>query len=135
MKINPTIISLTFLGLLASCAVPGQPVGGSTKTYNMISVSELQALRESGEDFLFVNVHIPLEGNIPGTDFTVPFNEVDQNLNLFPEDKDAKIVIYCRSDNMGHDAAQTLVDNGYTDVSNLEGGYVEWKAQGLPFEE
>jgi len=134
MKFNQTILTILSLGLLAACAAPAQPSDGSSGTYDMMSVSELQSLRESGEDFLFVNVHIPLEGNIPGTDFTVPYNEVAQNLNLFPADKDAKIVIYCRSDNMGHTAAQVLVDNGYTDVSNLEGGYVAWKASGLPFE-
>lgn len=134
MKFNQTILTFLSLGLLAACAAPAQQSDGSSGTYDMMSVSELQSLRESGEDFLFVNVHIPLEGNIPGTDFTVPYNEVAQNLNLFPADKDAKIVIYCRSDNMGHTAAQVLVDNGYTDVSNLEGGYVAWKASGLPFE-
>ena len=134
MKLNLAIISLILLGL-ASCSTPAQPSDNSPAAYKMMSVSELQALRDSGEDFLFVNVHIPLEGNIPGTDFTVPFNQIEQNLDLFPEDKDARIVIYCRSDNMGHDAGQALVDNGYTDVSNLEGGYIEWKAQGLPFEE
>jgi rhodanese-related sulfurtransferase len=100
----------------------------------MISVADLQALRESGEDFLFVNVHIPLEGNIPGTDFTVPYNEIENNLSLFPADKDAKIVLYCRSDSMGNEAAQKLADNGYTDVYNLEDGYIAWKAYGLPFE-
>ena len=100
----------------------------------MISVAELQALRESGEDFLFVNVHIPLEGNIPGTDFTVPYNEIENNLSLFPTNKDAKIVLYCRSDSMGNEAAQKLAENGYTDVYNLEDGYIAWKAYGLPFE-
>lgn len=134
MKLKLTFLLLGFTILLASCASPGQSTAGSPSTYQMISVAELQTLRESGEDFLFVNVHIPLEGNIPGTDFTVPFNEIEENLSLFPADKDAKIVLYCRSDSMGNEAAQTLADNGYTDVSNLEDGYIAWKAHGLPFE-
>jgi len=134
MKLRLVFSLIVFIMLLASCAAPAKPTADSSSTYQMISVADLQALRESGEDFLFVNVHIPLEGNIPGTDFTVPYNEIAQNLSLFPTDKDAKIVIYCRSDSMGHTAAQVLVDNGYTDVSNLEGGYVQWKANGLSFD-
>lgn len=134
MKIHLAMPLLIFTTLLVSCASPVQPAAGSPSTYQMISVAELQSLRESGEDFLFVNVHIPLEGNIPGTDFTVPYNEIEANLSLFPVDKDAKIVLYCRSDSMGNEAAQTLVNNGYTDVSNLEDGYIAWKAYGLPFE-
>lgn len=133
MKLKPIFLLIVFTLLLASCVAPSEPAAGSSSTYQMISVADLQALRESGEDFLFVNVHIPLEGNIPGTDFTVPYNEIENNLSLFPADKDAKIVLYCRSDSMGNEAAQALVDNGYTDVSNLEGGYVAWQAQGLPF--
>jgi rhodanese-related sulfurtransferase len=134
MKMKLTLLALAFTVLLASCAAPGQSTSGSPSTYQMISVSELQALRDSSEDFLFVNVHIPLEGNIPGTDFTVPYNEIENNLSLFPADKDAKIVLYCRSDSMGNEAAQKLADNGYTDVYNLEDGYIAWKAYGLPFE-
>lgn len=134
MKLKLILLFIIFTLLLASCAAPSKPAVDSSSKYHMISVAEFQTLRESGEDFHFVNVHIPLEGNIPGTDFTVPYNEIEQNLSLFPADKNAKIVLYCRSDNMGHTAARALVDNGYTDVSNLEGGYIEWQAQGLPFE-
>ena len=134
MKLKLTLLVLALAILLASCASPSQSASGLPSTYQMISVAELQALRESSEDFLFVNVHIPLEGNIPGTDFTVPYNEIENNLSLFPADKDAKIVLYCRSDSMGNEAAQKLADNGFTDVYNLEDGYIAWKAYGLPFE-
>ena len=134
MKLKLTSLVLALAILLASCAAPGQSTSVSPSTYQMISVAELQALRESSEDFLFVNVHIPLEGNIPGTDFTVPYNEIENNLSLFPADKDAKIVLYCRSDSMGNEAAQKLADNGFTDVYNLEDGCIAWKAYGLPFE-
>jgi len=134
MKLKLTLLALLFTILLVSCAAPGQSTSGSPSTYQMISVAELQALRESSEDFLFVNVHIPLEGNIPGTDFTVPYNEIENNLSLFPTNKDAKIVLYCRSDSMGNEAAQKLAENGFTDVYNLEDGYIAWKAYSLPFE-
>lgn len=100
----------------------------------MISVTELDGMMDS-EDFVFVNVHIPLEGNIPGTDLEIPFNEIEDHIALLPENKDEKIIVYCRSGGMGDTVSQVLVDLGYTDVSNLEGGYIAWKAADLPFEE
>lgn len=121
--------------LFASCAViPGLSTDTDTKGYKMISVQDLQNLMET-EKFIFVNVHLPLEGNIPGTAAEIPFDDVESYLDLLPVDKDEKIVLYCRSGSMGNTASQTLVDLGYTDVSNLEGGYNAWKAADLPFEE
>jgi rhodanese-related sulfurtransferase len=118
--------------LLASCASFTNQ--GSAAGYEMISVGDLQGLMEA-EDVTLVNVHIPLEGNIPGTDLMIPFDEVEGYLDLLPENKDEKIILYCRSGSMGDTASETLVDLGYTDVSNLEGGYNAWKANGLPFKE
>ena len=118
--------------LLASCAAfPG--LGGAAG-YEMISVGDLQGLMET-EDITLINVHIPLEGNITGTDLMIPFDEVESYLDLLPENKDEQIILYCRSGSMGDTASETLVELGYTDVSNLEGGYNAWKANGLPFEE
>jgi rhodanese-related sulfurtransferase len=49
-------------------------------------------------------------------------------------DKNAKIVLYCRSDRMSNTAAKTLVGLGYTNIYNLDGGMVDWEAAGLTIE-
>ena len=100
----------------------------------MINVEELQEIMDKG-DITLINVHIPLEGNMQGTDLTIPFDEVENFLDLLPEDKDTKIVVYCRSGSMGDIASEKLADLGYTNISNLDGGYNVWKAMDLPFEE
>lgn len=135
-KMFQKIILFALAGsLLASCAVlPDSSTGSSSAGYQMITVNDLQGIMDA-EDFTFVNVHIPLEGNIPGTDAQIPFDDIENHLNLLPANKDEKIVVYCRSGSMGNTASQTLIDLGYSDVSNLEGGYIAWKAAGLPFEE
>lgn len=121
--------------LVTSCSViPGFSESPSTSGYQMISIANLRDMMDS-EEFTFVNVHIPLEGNIPGTDAEIPFDEVENYLDQLPEDKDAKIVLYCRSGSMSNTASQTLVDLGYRNVFDLEGGYNAWVANGLPFEE
>ena len=127
---------LVLIGLiLSSCAVAvGEETTSSPLTYQTISVSELDSLVETN-DIVLINVHIPLEGNIPGTDAEIPFNDIEAYLSALPTDKDEKIIVYCRSGSMGKTASQTLVELGYSDVSNLDGGYLAWIEYGTPFEE
>lgn len=130
------IVGFVIIGLfLSACAsLLGQGEASNDVGYDRITVRELQNLMET-EDFTLINVHIPLEGSIPETDIEIPYNEMENYVSLLPENKNEKIIIYCRSGSMGDTASQTLVDLGFTDVSNLEGGYNLWKASGLPFEE
>ena len=101
--------------------------------YIDVSVAELQSMLKE-KDFLFVNVHVPFEGNIAGTDLSIPYDQIQANLSLLPENKDAKIVLYCRSDRMSRIAAEELVGLGYTNIWNLDGGFNAWSQAGLPLE-
>lgn len=142
---KPIFVIVLILGsiLIAACSSTSTPVTGevvgekvsvSGGEYTNVNVDELETMLES-KDFVFVNVHIPFEGDLPNTDLSIPFNEIDQNLDRLPEDKDAKIVLYCRSGSMSNTASETLVALGYTNVWNLEGGFNAWKAAGLPMDE
>jgi phage shock protein E len=104
--------------------------GGS---YTLVSPPKLEAILNN-EDPTVVNTHIPFEGNIPDTDLSIPYDEIDRNLALLPTDKEAKIVLYCKSGRMSADAAGTLVGLGYANVWDLEGGMVAWQDAGLPLE-
>jgi hypothetical protein len=58
--------------------------GGS---YAVMAVPTLQnMLSERPESFLLVNTHIPFDGDIPGTDFSIPYNRIQENLDQFSKD-------------------------------------------------
>ncbi len=126
--------------LLAACGSPtakptsledvGRQVESSSGVYKDITVNELKGLQQGSDDFLLVNTHIPFEGDLPGTDISIPYDEIAQSLDQLPADKDAPIVLYCRSDRMSTMAAETLVGLGYTNVYNVEGGMVAWEQAG-----
>jgi rhodanese-related sulfurtransferase len=108
----------------------GQKVSVDGGSYTEVSVSELQTMLAS-KDFTFVNVHIPFEGNIAKTDQSIPYDQIGQKLNQLPSDKNAKIVLYCRSGRMSAIAAGTLVSLEYTNIWELSGGMVAWEQAGL----
>ncbi len=48
------------------------------------------------------------------------------------KDKDAKIVIQCRSGKRSLQACQMLMQEGYSNLFNLEGGILAWKENNYP---
>lgn len=126
-------LSAYFLIVNVLCAediVKRVPITGEG-SYFSIGAFTLKEMLEK-KDFLFINVHIPYEGEIEGTDLFIPYNEIQKNLNKLPSDKNAKIILYCRSDKMSVIAAHTFVTLGYSNIWILKGGMVEWKRAGFP---
>jgi rhodanese-related sulfurtransferase len=114
--------------------VTGETAQATGGAYQNVTPDELSAMLKN-KDFVFINVHIPFEGNISGTDLSIPYDEIGQNLSQLPADKNAKIVLYCRSGRMSAIAAEELVTLGYTNVWNLTGGMVDWENAGYEIEQ
>jgi hypothetical protein len=58
---------------------------------------------------VLINVHIPDEGSLPGTDLALPYNEIDARAADLPADKATPLAIYCMSGNMSAGTAATRV--------------------------
>ena len=84
------------------------------------------------KDFALVNVHIPYEGDIAGTDASVPFDRIGEHLDRLPQDRSARLVLYCKTGRMSTIAARELLERGYTNIVHLAGGMVAWKRAGHP---
>ncbi len=131
------IFSLLLITLfLADCqskSVAGESVSVVGGSYKNVTPNELNTMLKN-KDVVLINVHIPFAGNIADTDLSIPYDQIEQNLSQLPADKNAKIVLYCRSGRMSQIAAEKLVSLGYTNVWNLKGGMVNWERAGYNIE-
>lgn len=151
MRKNTKLLWLTLIGAsaLAACGRDGHQIAADavedTVTTAASEAHEVAAAHVditpdelndmmSAKDFVLVNVHVPHAGDIPGTDQTIPFEQIAANLDKLPDDKDAKVVLYCRSGHMSTIASSALVSLGYTNVYNLAGGMQAWTAAGYALE-
>ena len=46
--------------------------------------------------------------------------------------EDTPVFVYCRSGNRSAQAVAAMVQLGFTDITELDGGVVAWEAAGLP---
>jgi phage shock protein E len=104
--------------------VPGR--GGQWTNVSAGQLAEMLAHK----DFTLVNVKTPYMGEIDGTDLYIPYNQLTAQASRLPTDKGARILVYCRSGVESAQATQTLLDLGYTNVWNLDGGMIAWTASG-----
>ena len=98
----------------------------NNNTYINIDPAKLSSLIDTEEDLFLLDVHTPEQVHIDNTDAFVPYDLIENNMSELPEDKTTPIVVYCRSGSMSKIASDKLIDLGYTNVSNLEGGINAW---------
>ena len=99
-----------------------------------IEVLELKSKLDSGEKINFIDCRELAEwseGHIEGATL-IPLSEFQQKYESVLTDKDAKIVVQCRSGKRSMDACMFLLSKGYSDLNNLEGGILAWTQAGFP---
>jgi rhodanese-related sulfurtransferase len=69
---------------------------------------------------------------IPGA-VLLPLSELQARYAELPRDK--PLLIHCAAGKRSLVAAEFLMRNGYPDVTNVEGGIIEWQKAGLPVRE
>ena len=98
-------------------------------TLERLEPADAKALIETS-DPIVINVHYPYEGDIPGTDETIPFDDVDAIEAYLGHDHCADLLLVCKSGGMSVSAGNELIKRGYLRVRHLEGGMVAWVAAG-----
>lgn len=116
-----------------------EPPDAAAAALGVISVADLWAVLSATPDggdkgFLLVNVHVPDEGNIPGTDANLAYTDPDAIAAYLGSDLDRRAVVYCRLGAQSTTAGEALVARGYRAIRQLEGGFTAWKNAGHPMD-
>ncbi|MBR4265843.1 MAG: rhodanese-like domain-containing protein [Bacteroidales bacterium] len=112
--------------------------GDKNAKFKTISAPEFLDLIGGSQNVILIDVRTPeefVEGHIPAAN-NLDVKSQDFKNRLLENYKDKKKVyaLYCRSGHRSKLAAQILVDNGYTEVYEMEGGFNAWKEKDFPIE-
>ncbi len=130
-KLLTAVAVVTFLATACggSSEAGRPPDSGSSEPARVLAPRSFHKYLADNPDIALVNVHIPYEGHIDGTDAFVPFEEIAQWDGL-PDDRSTPLALYCRSGRMSAIAAEALAEEGYTNLVDLDGGMGAWTAAG-----
>ncbi|WP_168194543.1 rhodanese-like domain-containing protein [Antarcticibacterium arcticum] len=95
----------------------------------VIKVDEAKTILAEDPNVIILDVRTPeefQEGHIEGA---VLINFFDDNFEqqVAMLDKDKPVVIYCRSGNRSNKAGKILTDLGFSEIYDMEDGYVGWE--------
>jgi rhodanese-related sulfurtransferase len=105
------------------------------KYITTISVSDAKALLDQG-GFTFLDVRTEKEykkGHIPGA-MNLPRGKLEFKIDKKIPDKNAALVLYCKTGGRSCLATYTLVQMGYKNVKNMDEGWEAWTKAGYPVE-
>lgn len=122
------VVSLFLACLLSGCIA-------SSADWQRVDVEEFDQAIEENESAFLLDVRTQTEWEQDGhleNATLIPHSELEAREGELPSEKDTMILLYCRSGNRSQDAAQTLVDLGFTNIIELETGINGWKDAGLP---
>ena len=100
---------------------------GEKEMYNQITPEEAKKIIDSGEEYIILDAREQDEfdkGHIPGA-ILIPYTEIENKAEEMLPDKDAQILVYCRSGRRSKIASESLAKIGYTNVKEF-GGIIDW---------
>ena len=128
MAKSKLILTAVVVGLFA-----GLVAGGAAEGREPFARLDPAAFEErmKNDKAMVINVHVPYEGELAGTDAFIPYDRIRDDPRL-PEDKATELLLYCQSGRMSEEAAVDLHEEGYTNIAHLEGGMKAWEASSRP---
>lgn len=132
----------SFLILLIAIMIFASRGGDGPAGIRNVTVEEAKKMVEKGDVFI-LDVRTPSEFNsshIEGATLIPVTNSGGSNLNpdqllesrINEVPKDKEILVYCRSGHRSTSASKILVNAGYSQVYNMEGGINAWTGAGYP---
>lgn len=118
------VMILSFAGCAQTSNLEG---GGNATEYKRISAEDAKKMLDENPDAVLLDVRTDSEykeQHIEGALLIPDYEIEDKAAEELPE-KDALILVYCRSGNRSKTASKTLISMGYTNVYDF-GGINSW---------
>ncbi len=124
-------LTLTFLLAATACGAADNeataPTTAADVTYEQLSAEQAKEIMDSEQPYYLIDARTDAEfaeGHIAGA-VVIPEYEIAQRAENEIADKDALILVYCRSGRRSKIAAEELIKLGYTNVKEF-GGIIDW---------
>lgn len=111
----------------SNSSMDGMDMSSDHPTHRMVDTAQFATMLGQPDAFV-INVHVPYDGEIAGTELFMPFDQIESE--ALPSDKATPLVVYCRSGSMSATAVVSLAKLGYTNIIELDGGMNAWEADG-----
>jgi phage shock protein E len=125
------VLVCVMLLLVAGCAQQEDTMDQDSKTsagiYQKITAQEAKAIIDGEEDVIILDVRTDSEykaGHIEGS-VLLPHTEIKEKAHQMLPDKNAIILVYCRTGIRSARGSNFLLEMGYTNVYDF-GGIVDW---------
>jgi len=118
------VAAIASVGLLAGCSSSNEAI----KEVDPVEFSEV--VKQPGviildvrtpEEFNAGHIANAININLEGSDFAVEVSKLNIN---------ATVAVYCRSGNRSGVATEQMVELGFVDMYDMQGGFLEWEATG-----
>jgi rhodanese-related sulfurtransferase len=99
-------------------------LGFAQATFVTVTVQDLANAQEA--DYIILDVRQSeefAEGHVPNA-VLIPLGELESRASELP--KDATLYVICRSGNRSRQASEILINLGFNDVRNVDGGFIAW---------
>ena len=110
-------------------------LSNTSENWERVDVDTFEQSIADNPDAFLLDVRTQVEweqdGHLEGA-ILIPHTNLEERLDELPKDKDELIHLYCRSGNRSVDAANTLIDLGYSNIIELKTGINGWKDANKP---
>lgn len=130
-----SVLLVSFGGCKAKEEAPLSTAAPTTKTteminmtYEQISQDEAKRIMDTESDYIIIDARTQEEydeGHIENA-ILIPEYEIQEKAPELIPDKNALILVYCRSGRRSKIASEALVQLGYTNVKEF-GGIIDWE--------
>lgn len=130
------LLLISFVVTTLSGCTFDKKIDSNLYTYTKISGDEAKKIMNEDDSVIILDVRTEEEYNQGHIEeaLLIPSTELTKRASEELSNKDATILVYCRSGNRSARAAQKLIDAGYTNVYDF-GGIIDWEYEIIKYEE